>query len=131
MEKNPEDVFTRVASFIASVEPDAERGEKWAIEFYKYLYDGKFVPGGRVLAGAGDLYRLKTLANCFVTLIEKDNIESIYNAGYECARTYSYGGGIGVDISPLRPKKTRWSITLPTARRERCLSWSYIRSQPV
>ncbi|MGD9487624.1 MAG: adenosylcobalamin-dependent ribonucleoside-diphosphate reductase [Calditrichaceae bacterium] len=106
MEKNPEDVFTRVASFIASVEPDAERGEKWAIEFYKYLYDGKFVPGGRVLAGAGDLYRLKTLANCFVTLIEKDNIESIYNAGYECARTYSYGGGIGVDISPLRPKNS-------------------------
>ncbi|MCK5853467.1 adenosylcobalamin-dependent ribonucleoside-diphosphate reductase [bacterium] len=104
LEQTPEDVFTRVSSFISAIEPDTERSEKWAAEFYKDLYDGYFVPGGRVLAGAGDLYRLKTLANCFVTLIEKDNIESIYDAAYECARTYSYGGGIGVDISPLRPK---------------------------
>ncbi len=104
LEKNPEDVFTRVASFIASVEEDEKKAAEWADKFYKSLYEGYFVPGGRVLAGAGDLYRLKTLANCFVTLIEADNIESIYNAAYECARTYSYGGGIGVDISPLRPK---------------------------
>jgi ribonucleoside-diphosphate reductase alpha chain len=104
LEKNPEDVFTRVASFIASVEEDEKKAVEWADKFYKNLYEGYFVPGGRVLAGAGDLYRLKTLANCFVTLIEADNIESIYNAAYECARTYSYGGGIGVDISPLRPK---------------------------
>ena len=47
---------------------------------------------------------MKTLANCFVTKIQEDNIESIYNAAYECARTYSYGGGIGVDISSLRPR---------------------------
>jgi ribonucleoside-diphosphate reductase alpha chain len=104
LEKNPEDVFTRVASFIASVEENEKKAAEWADKFYKSLYAGYFVPGGRVLAGAGDLYRLKTLANCFVTLIEADNIESIYNAAYECARTYSYGGGIGVDISPLRPK---------------------------
>ena len=56
------------------------------------------------MAGAGDLYRLKTLANCFVTKIHRDEIDSIYKAAYECARTYSYGGGIGVDISSLRPK---------------------------
>ena len=104
IEKTPEDLFVRVSSFIASIEPDPAKAEEWAVQFYKYLYEGYFVPGGRVLAGAGDLYRLKTLANCFVTQIEKDNIESIYNSAYECARTYSYGGGIGVDISPLRPK---------------------------
>ena len=40
----------------------------------------------------------------FVTTIREDNIESIYSAAFECARTYSYGGGIGVDISSLRPK---------------------------
>ena len=68
------------------------------------MFEGRFVPGGRVLAGAGDLYRLKTLANCFVTKIQSDEIDSIYKAAYECARTYSYGGGIGVDISSLRPK---------------------------
>jgi len=104
LEDSPEDLFVRIASFIASIEADPARGEYWAEQFYKNLYEGYFVPGGRVLAGAGDLYRLKTLANCFVTQIENDNIESIYNSAYECARTYSYGGGIGVDISPLRPK---------------------------
>ncbi len=106
LENTPEDLFVRVASFIASIEPDKEKAEKWAIKFYEDMYNGHFVPGGRVLAGAGDLYRLKTLANCFVTRIEEDNIESIYKASYECARTYSYGGGIGVDISPLRPKES-------------------------
>jgi ribonucleoside-diphosphate reductase alpha chain len=104
IEKKAEDVFVRVAAFVASIEPDFKKAEKFAVEFYKDLYDGHFLPAGRVLAGAGDLYRLKTLANCFVTQIEEDNIESIYNAAYECARTYSFGGGIGLDISSLRPK---------------------------
>ncbi len=104
IENRPEDLFTRVSAFISAMEPDQERAEKWATRFYNDLYHGYFVPGGRVLAGAGDLYRLKTLSNCFTAQIEKDNIESIYDTAYECARTYSYGGGIGVDISPLRPK---------------------------
>lgn len=104
LEKTPEELFNRVAAFIAAIENDQDKSEEWATRFYEYLYQGYFVPGGRVLAGAGDLFRLKTLSNCFVTQIEGDNIEAIYNSAYECARTYSYGGGIGVDISPLRPK---------------------------
>jgi ribonucleoside-diphosphate reductase alpha chain len=104
VEQRPEDVFIRLASFLASNEADDSLRAHWAERFYRMLFDGRFIPGGRVLAGAGDLYRLKTLANCFVTTIQDDNIESIYNAAYECARTYSYGGGIGVDISSLRPK---------------------------
>ncbi|MBP1658697.1 MAG: ribonucleoside-diphosphate reductase class [Bacteroidetes bacterium] len=104
VERRPEDVFIRLASFLASTEDTPELRSQWAERFYTMLYDGRFISGGRVLAGAGDLYRLKTLANCFVTTIKEDNIESIYQAAYECARTYSYGGGIGVDISGLRPK---------------------------
>lgn len=104
VERRPEDVFVRLASFLASTEATAELRTQWADRFYRMLYDGRFISGGRVLAGAGDLYRMKTLANCFVTIIKEDNIESIYQAAYECARTYSYGGGIGVDISGLRPK---------------------------
>ena len=104
IEKSPEDVFKRLSSFIATVEGTKAKQKKWSKKFYEELYEGHFIPGGRVLAGAGDLYRLKTLANCFVTKIEKDEINSIYKAAYECARTYSYGGGIGVDISSLRPK---------------------------
>ena len=103
IEKRPDDVFARLAAFVAAVETPEEQKD-FAERFYRLMYEGFFLPGGRVIAGAGDLYRLKTLANCFVSLIEHDNIESIYKAAYECARTYSYGGGIGVDISVLRPK---------------------------
>ncbi|MAV64978.1 MAG: ribonucleoside-diphosphate reductase, adenosylcobalamin-dependent [Candidatus Marinimicrobia bacterium] len=104
IEKCPEDVFKRLASFLSSVESGKSKQRQWAEKFYKELYHGHFVPGGRVLAGAGDIYRIKTLANCFVTQIQEDDIDSIYKAAFECARTYSYGGGIGVDISSLRPK---------------------------
>lgn len=104
IEHCPEDVFVRIASFVAAQETSKIKQVQWAEHFYNDLYNGYWIPGGRVLAGAGDLYRLKTLANCFVTAIEEDNIESIYKAASECARTYSYGGGIGVDISPLRPR---------------------------
>ena len=104
IEQQPEDTFKRVASFIASVEPTKNKKIKWAERFYHELFDGRFLPGGRVIAGAGDIYRLKTLANCFVTEIAEDDIDSIYKTAFECARTYSYGGGIGVDISSLRPK---------------------------
>lgn len=105
LDKRPEDSFARLAAFMGAVEPDEKRQDLWSEEFYRSLYEGHFVPGGRVLAGAGDLYRLKTLANCFVSMIQEDNLESIYQAAYECARTYSYGGGIGVDISTLRPAR--------------------------
>ena len=104
LERRPEDVFIRLAAFMATLEPTKSKQRRWAEAFYRLLYEGRFIPGGRVIAGAGDLYRLKTLANCFVTQIADDSIESIYQAAYECARTYSFGGGIGVDISPLRPK---------------------------
>ena len=104
IEKCPEDVFKRLAAFLATTELSKSKQKNWAEKFYNELYEGRFVSGGRVLAGAGDLYRVKTLANCFVAKIDKDDIDSIYKAAFECARTYSYGGGIGVDISSLRPK---------------------------
>ncbi len=106
IETRPEDVFTRLAAFMACVEETEEKRFSYAVKFYRHLYDGHFLPGGRVIAGAGDLYRLKTLANCFVSMIEADNMEAIYKAAYECARTYSYGGGIGVDMTTLRPRNS-------------------------
>ena len=104
VENCPEQVFKRIASFIATPEAGKTKQNKWAEIFYTDMYEGRFLPGGRVMAGAGDLYRLKTLSNCFVSRIGEDDIDSIYQAAFECARTYSYGGGIGVDISSLRPK---------------------------
>ena len=104
IENKPEDVFKRLASFLSTVEDTPSKQKEFSQRFYDQLFEGKFIAGGRVLAGAGDLYRLKTLANCFVSQIDSDNIDSIYKTAFECARTYSYGGGIGVDISCLRPK---------------------------
>jgi len=103
VETRPEDVFVRVASFIAAVENDPL---KWAKTWYEDMFNGYFLPAGRVLAGAGDLYRVKTLANCFALLIREDSIEGIYETAYRAARTYSYGGGVGIDVSPLRPMGT-------------------------
>jgi ribonucleoside-diphosphate reductase alpha chain len=104
IETQPEDVFKRLAAFMATVEGGKSKQKKYAEKFYTELFEGRFVSGGRVLAGSGDLYRIKTLANCFVAKIQHDDIDSIYKAAFECARTYSYGGGIGVDISALRPR---------------------------
>ncbi|NPA85549.1 MAG: adenosylcobalamin-dependent ribonucleoside-diphosphate reductase [Crenarchaeota archaeon] len=101
IEKRPEEVFVRISAFLAAVEES--RGKEIAEEYYKALYESLFVPGGRIIAGAGDLYRFKTLANCFVSIIEEDSLEAIYKTAYEAARTFSYGGGIGIDLSPLRP----------------------------
>lgn len=106
VETCPEDVFRRVASFVAAAEADRPTMIRWGERFYTELHEGRFIPGGRVLAGAGDLYRLKTLANCFVSRIDEDSIDSLYQTAFQCARTYSYGGGIGVDITALRPRNS-------------------------
>ncbi len=103
IERRPEDVFARVAAFLAAVEDDHF---KWAETFYSDMFNGYYLPAGRVLAGAGDLYRVKTLANCFALMIREDSIEGIYETAYKAARTYSYGGGVGIDVTPLRPMGT-------------------------
>lgn len=64
----------------------------------------KFLFGGRILASRGVTDRRVTYSNCYVIAPPNDNIESIFETGRKLARTYSYGGGCGVDISNLRPK---------------------------
>ena len=103
IEARPEMLFARVSAFTAAVEKEKD-AEQWALKFYNDMFEGYWMPGGRVMAGAGDLFRTKTLANCFVIKIEDDNLESIFRAASEAAKTYSYGGGVGIDITPLRPK---------------------------
>ena len=65
----------------------------------------KFIPGGRIIANRGlDKYGMKvTYSNCYVNDPPEDNIESIYKTCAELARTFSYGGGCGIDISKLAP----------------------------
>lgn len=72
----------------------------------KAIKDKKFMPAGRILAGRGlDEHGKKlTLSNCYVMPKVEDNIESIFDTAKYLARTYSYGGGVGLTISNLRPK---------------------------
>jgi len=64
-----------------------------------------FIPAGRVLYALGNPYdKTSTLSNCYVTDIEEDSIEGIFDAAKRQARIFSKGGGVGIDISKLRPK---------------------------
>jgi len=72
----------------------------------KHIKDQYFMPAGRILANRGLQKRGKkvTYSNCYVITPPKDSIESIFDVSKKLARTFSYGGGAGVDISNLRPK---------------------------
>ena len=101
LEKTPKEMWKRVANAIASVEPDLE---KWRKEFYWLLEDFKFVPGGRIHYGAGNNYVKNTLLNCYLIPIEDDSIEGIFETMKKQARTFSFGGGVGIDLTSLRPR---------------------------
>lgn len=68
------------------------------------IVDKKFLFGGRILSNRGITGRGVTYSNCYVVAPPQDSIEGIYAAATKLARTFSYGGGCGVDISTLRPK---------------------------
>ncbi len=75
----------------------------------KAIKDKKFMPAGRILVGRGldKLGRKITLSNCYVMPKVEDNIESIFDTAKYLARTYSYGGGVGLTLSNLRPKDSK------------------------
>ena len=75
-------------------------------EIKQLIIEKKFLFGGRILANRG-LYkedRKLTYSNCYVIQPPEDNIESIFECASKLARTFSYGGGCGVDISKLSPR---------------------------
>ena len=75
-------------------------------ELEQLIIDKKFLFGGRILANRGlqNYGKKVTYSNCYVLQIQEDSIESIYQTCADLARTFSYGGGVGIDISPLRAK---------------------------
>ncbi|QMU55868.1 MAG: adenosylcobalamin-dependent ribonucleoside-diphosphate reductase [Candidatus Mycalebacterium zealandia] len=103
VETLPEQMWKRVATEMASPEKTKELREEWTEKFNWLLSNFRFVPGGRILFGAGQTRR-STLLNCYFMPIKKDSIEGIFEWCKEAARTYSFGGGVGTDISVLRPK---------------------------
>ena len=75
-------------------------------EVAEYIKEKKFLFGGRILSNRGlnEEGRKVTYSNCYVIDPPEDNIESIFDCAKKLARTYSYGGGCGVDISKLSPR---------------------------
>ena len=102
-EKNPWELWKRQARALASVEKTPELQDKWEAAFFEALKNFKFVPGGRIMHGAGREDITTTLNNCYVVGIKDDSIKSIYDCVIQEAMTYKYGGGCGHDLSVLRP----------------------------
>jgi ribonucleoside-diphosphate reductase alpha chain len=100
-ETSMRETFARVAR--AAAAPEGEQATLWAERFEELLSDMRFIPAGRILAGAGTA-RAVTLFNCFVMGPIEDSIPGIFNNLREAAQTLQQGGGIGHDFSSLRPK---------------------------
>ncbi len=95
-----EDTWRRIAGALAAVEDDPAA---WEDRFYAALEDFRFLPAGRIVAGAGT-DRTVTLFNCFVMGTIPDSMAGIFEALKEAALTMQQGGGIGYDFSTIRPK---------------------------
>ena len=95
-----EDTWRRIARATAAVEADPAA---WEETFYAALADFRFLPAGRITAGAGT-GRAVTLFNCFVMGTIPDSMGGIFDALREAALTMQQGGGIGYDFSTIRPR---------------------------
>jgi ribonucleoside-diphosphate reductase alpha chain len=100
IDRTIEDTWRRVARACAAPEQDPDH---WAERFYAAMSDFRFLPAGRVVAGAGAA-RQVTLFNCFVMGAIPDDMGGIFAHLREAALTMQQGGGIGYDFSTLRPR---------------------------
>ncbi|MEX2648432.1 MAG: LAGLIDADG family homing endonuclease, partial [Alphaproteobacteria bacterium] len=100
LDRTIEDSWRRVARALAAPEQDPAR---WERTFFEALRDFRFLPAGRILAGAGTMRKV-TLFNCFVMGTIPDDMAGIFDHLKEAALTMQQGGGIGYDFSSLRPK---------------------------
>ena len=107
-DRSVQDTWRRVATALAGREPKDQT--VWAERFYRVLADFRFLPGGRILAGAGTGRRV-TLFNCFVMGLVDDSVDGIFDALKEGAITMQQGGGVGYDFSTLRPVNSMASAT--------------------
>ncbi|MFD1508197.1 adenosylcobalamin-dependent ribonucleoside-diphosphate reductase [Lacimonas salitolerans] len=100
IDRSVEDTWRRIARSLAQVEaqPDV-----WEDKFFHALEDFKYLPAGRITAGAGT-ERSVTLFNCFVMGTVPDSMGGIFDMLKEAALTMQQGGGIGYDFSTIRPR---------------------------
>ncbi|QQA42101.1 adenosylcobalamin-dependent ribonucleoside-diphosphate reductase [Pelagovum pacificum] len=100
LDETVESTWRRIAQSLAEVEAEPA---KWEKKFYGALEDFRFLPAGRITAGAGT-DRSVTLFNCFVMGTIPDTMAGIFDMLKEAALTMQQGGGIGYDFSTIRPR---------------------------
>jgi len=100
IDETVEQTWERIAGALAEAEKDPKA---WGPKFYSALEDFKYLPAGRITAGAGTA-RQVTLFNCFVMGTVPDSMGGIFDMLKEAALTMQQGGGIGYDFSTIRPK---------------------------
>lgn len=106
IESTPDEMWRRVAKGIASVEKKAADRKKWEEKFYKVMEDFKFLPGGRIFAGAGTGFDV-TYFNCFVIPNPPDSRQGIMENLTQMIEIMAHGGGVGLNLSGLRPRGAR------------------------
>src|SRR3990167_11151578 len=105
IESTPEEMWRRVAWGIAQAEKSKDR-KIWEQRFYDVMKNFKFVPGGRILSGAGTGYEV-TYFNCFVIPSPKDSRNGILDSLKQLVEIQSRSGGVGLNLSSLRPRGAR------------------------
>lgn len=103
VEKTPEVMWRRVSRGIAQIEKTPALRKFWEKKFYTSLEDFKFVPAGRILAGAGTPHKV-TYFNCFVVPSPEDSRKGIIKTLEIMTEIMARGGGVGLNISTLRPR---------------------------
>lgn len=106
LETHPEEMWQRVAGGIAMIEKTPALQREWAGKFYDIMRDFKFVPAGRILSGAGTGYEV-TFFNCYVIPSPKDSRQGIMENITHTVEIQSRAGGVGVNLSSLRPSGAR------------------------
>jgi len=91
-----------IAKVVASAEKDDEK-ERAEKTFYEAISSGDFIPGGRIIYGAGRNQGRQNLLNCFV-IIPEDNVDSIGKTVMDMYKISCAGGGVGFNVSKIRPK---------------------------
>lgn len=103
LETVPEQMFDRIAEHIASVENVPATQKQWQDNFRKLIDDWRFVPAGRIYTGAGTGQNL-TFYNCYVVPSPHDSRHGIFDTLGQMAEIMSRGGGVGINVSSLRPR---------------------------
>lgn len=125
LEITPQQITKRVAHGIASAEKTQEKRDEWGAKFEWLLDDFKFVAGGRIIAAAGTGQNL-TAFNCYVVPNPHDSRAGILKTLGEMTEIMSRGGGVGINVSSLRPKNAQ--VVGVNGRSSGSVSWGGLYS---